>query len=188
VLVSTSEPPPPPEPNRVDLNAGAVLNIVLSEDLSSEKNVSGDLFTASLGSPLVIDGFVIADRGARVEGRVVDARRSGKVKGAAALVLELSNLETADGQIIPIQTDPFTKHARRGHRKDAAKIGTAASIGAIIGAAVSGGSGAAIGAAIGGGAATGGVLLTRGAPADLPAESRLPFRVSRTVTITERIY
>jgi hypothetical protein len=188
VLASNAVVPPPPEPNRVTIAGGTILNVRLSEDLSSETNVAGDLFSASLDLPLIVDGFIIAERGARVMGHVVGTQRSGKVKGSAVLILQLTGLETADGQTIEIQTETFTKAARSQRGKDIAKVGAAASIGAAIGAAVGGGSGAAIGAAIGGAAGTGGILLTKGAPAALPVETRIPFRLNTPVEVVERIY
>ena len=60
----------------------------------------GDTFTATLDKELVVDGFVIAERGARVEGRVVSSDRGGKVKGVAVLSVELTRLRTSDGQSV----------------------------------------------------------------------------------------
>ncbi len=170
------------------LAPGTLVTVRLAEDLSTEKNLAGDLFSATLDQPLVVDGLVIAERGSRVDGRVVEAQRSGKIKGVAVLALELTRLETSDGQRVAITTDTFTKEAGSEKMKDAAKIGAAASIGAAIGAIAGGGRGAAIGGAIGGAAGTGGVLATRGAPAELPAETRISFRVNAPVIITERLH
>ena len=179
--------PPPPEPNRVTLAAGTVLTVILDESLSSAVNETGDTFSASLDQPLIVDGFIIAERGARIEGRVTDSQRSGRVKGTATLALQLTRLATTDGQNVSIVTDPFQKQAEKRIGQDAAKIGAAAGIGAAIGAIAGGGKGAAIGAAIGGGSGAGGVLVTRGREAELPAETRIPFRLSQPVTLTERI-
>jgi hypothetical protein len=65
-------PPPgpggtPPEPHKVTLNAGLLLPVRLVDGLSSERNAPGDAFLATLDKELVVDGFVIAERGARVE-------------------------------------------------------------------------------------------------------------------------
>ncbi|MCX6635926.1 MAG: hypothetical protein NT090_12725 [Acidobacteria bacterium] len=82
------EPPPPPQPRKVTLSAGTLLPVRLGETLTSEKNKDGDAFTATLDRPLVIDGFVVAERGARLEGRVVEADRAGKVRGVSHLAIE----------------------------------------------------------------------------------------------------
>lgn len=177
--------PPAPEPNKVTLNAGMLIPVRLVDGLSSERNVPGDFFTATLDRELVVDGFVIAERGARVEGRVVASDRGGKVQGVAALAVALTRLHLSDGQTISIQTDSFERHAAATHQQDAEKVGAGAAIGAVIGAIAGGGKGAAVGAGVGGGAGAGGVLLTRGQPATLP-ETRISFRLKNQVTVTER--
>jgi hypothetical protein len=158
----------------------------LVEGLSSDRNQPGDTFSATLDTPLVVDGFVIAERGARVEGRVVDSAKAGRVKGTSSLGVVLTRLHTSDGQHIAIKTDTFTRQGAQSRGSDAAKVGGAAAVGAIIGAIAGGGKGAAIGAGAGGAAGTGGVLLTRGKPAVLPSETHLNFRLSEPVTLTER--
>ena len=50
------------------LNAGTMIPVRLVDGLTSERNLPGDSFTATLDKELVVDGFVIAERGARVEG------------------------------------------------------------------------------------------------------------------------
>ena len=79
------------------------------------------------------------------------------------------------------------KHTAAQKKKDAAKVGAAAGIGAAIGAIAGGGKGAGIGAVIGGAAGTGGVMATRGGPAQIPAETRMSFRLRDPITLTERI-
>lgn len=180
-------PPPPPKPNTVTLPAGTLVNVRLQERLSSEQNQAGDTFFATVDQPVVIDGFIIADRGARVEGRVTELERSGKVKGLARLVLELTKLNTSDGQKVNIRTASFERKAESSGKSDAAKVGIGAAIGAAIGAIAGGGKGAAAGAGAGGAAGAGGVLLTRGKPAELAVETRLSFRLAEPVTLTERL-
>jgi hypothetical protein len=171
----------------VTLTAGTLLPVRLGETLSSEKNKDGDTFTATLDRPLVIDGFVVAERGARLEGRVIEVDRAGRVRGVAHLGIALVSLTTADGQRIPLRTEPFRKDGAKETGRDAAKIGAGAAIGAAIGAIAGGGRGAAIGAGVGGAAGTGTVMATRGKAAELPVETRISFRVNESVTITEKL-
>jgi hypothetical protein len=147
--------------------------------------MSGDTFVATLDKELVADGFVIAERGARVEGRVVASDPGSKVKGGASLAVELTRIHTSDGQNVAIQTESFDRHVEPSRRQDAEKIGAGAAIGAVIGAIGGGGKGAAIGAGAGGGIGAGAVVLTR-EPARLPSEMRLSFRLRTSVTLTER--
>jgi hypothetical protein len=170
----------------VTLNPGVLIPVRLVDGLSTERNLGGDTFTATLDRELVVDGFVIAERGARVDGRVVNADRAGKVKGTAMMAIELTRIRTSDGQTVPIQTEWFERRAEVSHENDAAKVGGAAAVGAIIGAIAGGGKGAAIGAGVGGGAGAGDVLLTRGKPVTFPSETRISFRLKAPVTITEQ--
>ena len=189
---NATPPPPgpegtPPEPHKVTLNAGMLLPVRLVDGLSSERNAPGDAFLATLDKELVVDGFVIAERGARVEGRVVASDPGGKVKGVAGIAVELTRLRTSDGQNVAIRTDSFERHAEPDRGGDVEKVAVGAVIGAAIGAAAGGGKGAAIGAGVGGGAGTGDVMLTRGKPATLPSETRISFRLRAPLTLTERL-
>jgi hypothetical protein len=147
----------------------------------------GDTFLATLTQPLVVDGWVIAERGSRLEGRVVDTEQAGRVKGVAHLRISIVRLATSDGQYIRIRTEPFVKDGPTSTGTDAAKIGAGAAIGAIVGAIAGGAKGAAIGAGAGGAAGAGDVLLTRGKPAEIKVETRVSFRVIDSVTITEKL-
>jgi hypothetical protein len=181
------EPPPAPKPRTVTVPAGTLLSVRVAETLSSDKNQPGDTFSATLDQPLVVDGLVLAERGARAQGRVVATEKAGRVKGLSHLSIQLTHLTTSDGQRVALQTEPFEKAGPATKGGDAAKIGAAAGIGAAIGAIAGGGKGAAIGAAAGGAAGTGGVLATRGKPAEIPVETRISFRLREGVNLTERV-
>jgi hypothetical protein len=171
----------------VTLAAGTLLLVRIGETLSSTRNQAGDTFLATLTQPLVVDGWVIAERGARVEGRVLDATQAGRAKGASHIEISIVRLATSDGQYVRVRTEPFVKAGASSTGTDAAKIGAGAAIGAIIGAIAGGGKGAAIGAGAGGAAGAGDVLLTRGKPVEIPVETRVSFKVLDSITITERL-
>ena len=177
---------PPAAPSQATLNAGMLIPVRLIDGLSSERNNPGDAFTGSLDQPLVANGLVIAERGARVEGQVASSDRGGRVKGVASISVLLTRIHLSDGQTISVSTDSFERQAESSKKTDATKVGAGAAIGAVIGAIAGGGKGAAIGAGVGGGAGAGDVLLTRGKPATLPSETRISFRLSQPVAVTER--
>lgn len=179
-------PPPPPPPRQVTVTAGTLIPARTVEGLSSDRNQAGDGFTATLDAPLVVNGLVIAERGAHLEGKVVQADKAGRVKGVSDLSIELTQLTTSDGQRIPIETESFIKHGQTSKGEDAAKVGGGAALGAIIGAIAGGGKGAAIGTAVGGAAGAGGVAATRGKAVNIAPETRISFRLRSAVTITER--
>src|ERR1022692_2970563 len=129
--VESEEPPAPQPAPSVTLQGGMTLQVRLGESLSSEHNQAGDTFTATLDAPLSAGGFVIAERGARVEGRVVEAQKSGHVKGKATLALELTNLNTSDGQHVAIKTETL--------RKQGTTMATGDQVGVVAAAAGGGG-------------------------------------------------
>jgi hypothetical protein len=174
-------------PQTVTIPAGTLLSVRVDQKLSTETNQTGDSFRATLDQPLVVDGFVIAERGARVEGRVVEADPGGRVKGLSRISLELVRLNSADGQRLRLQTESFAKEGQNEKKRDVAKVGAAAGIGAAIGAIAGGGKGAALGAVLGGAAGTGGVMATRGAAAEIPAETRMTFRLREAIGVTEKL-
>jgi hypothetical protein len=179
--------PEPVVPHTVTLTSGTGLPVRIGESLSTNRNQPGDTFLATLDQPLVADGFVIAERGARLEGRVVAVERPGKVQGLARIEIELTKLTTSDGQRLRIHTASWSKQAQQSHGTDAAKIAGGAAIGAAIGAMAGGGKGAAIGAGAGGAAGTADVMLTRGKDAGIPVETRVTFRLEDPITLTERL-
>lgn len=175
------------QPHVVTLDSGTNLIVRLGENLSTKSNYTGDTFRATLDAPIIRDGFIIADKGSKVLGRIMNAEPAGRVHGVADLSLALTEINTTDGQRVRIQSSIYDKRGPTTTGEDAAKIGGGAVLGAIIGAVAGGGRGAAIGAGAGGAAGTGAVLATHGKPAVLPTETRLTFQLTAPVTITEKL-
>jgi hypothetical protein len=154
--------------------------------ISTKTAKSGERFVATLDEPLASGDWVVAKKGAKVEGRIVESDPGGRVKGVASLTVQLVSLTTDDGQTVELDTSNVVREAKTTKKKDAAKIGIGAGAGAAIGAIAGGGKGAAVGAAAGSAAGTGLVLATRGDPAVIPAESALSFQLSAPVKITAK--
>ncbi|MDQ3011198.1 MAG: hypothetical protein M3X11_10915 [Acidobacteriota bacterium] len=185
--VAYNPPPPPPAPPRVyTINSGTPLSVWTTSSISTKTAKAGDRFTATLANSIVDGNWVIAKKGATVEGTVTDADPGGKVKGLASLSLRLDRLTLADGRSVSLATSRLTREAKSTKKKDAVKVGIGAGIGAAIGAIAGGGKGAAIGAGAGGAAGGGYVLGTRGDPAVIPGESQLSFRLTSPVKVTKR--
>ena len=175
-----AEPAAPPS---LTIKAGTYVTVRVNQFLSSDRNQAGDAFSGTLVRPIVVDGFVVAQTGQTVGGRVAEAQKAGRVSGVSRLGLQLTDLSLVDGQQLPIQSQLITRNGRTSEGRDAAAIAGTTGLGAAVGAAADWGRGAAIGA--GAGAAVGilGVLLTRGQPTIVGPESVLTFRVDAPVTV-----
>ena len=175
----------PPKPPRRDvvIAEGTRIKVRTTGALSTKTHQAGDTFVANLEEPLLESGRVIASKGARVEGRITEADKGGRVKGRARLEIALTRIHTSDGQALEISTNTVAREAQGSKKEDAAKIGIGSGVGAAIGAIAGGGKGAAIGAATGAGAGTGVVLATRGDAATFPSETVVSFELRSPVTV-----
>jgi hypothetical protein len=163
------------------LNAGQVLTVRTTREISTKTAKTGEVFSAILEEPITVDGWVVAATGAKVDGRVVEVDKGGRIKGKASLSIELTALTLADGRKVELVTSPVSNEAGSSKKKDAAKIGIGAGAGAAVGAIAGGGTGAAVGAIIGGGAGA----AMRGEAADIPAETLIGFELRSPLTIQE---
>jgi len=161
-----------------------VITIRTTRELSTKSAKPGDAFSAILDEPITAGSWVVAAGGGKVDGRVVEADKGGRVKGKANLSIELTSLTLADGRKIDVVTSPVNNEAAAAKGKNAAKVGIAAGTGAAIGAIAGGGKGAAIGAAAGAGVGT----LMRGESAEIPAESVIGFELRSPITIEEKLH
>jgi hypothetical protein len=152
------------------------------DPIGTDTSQIGDTFSATLASPIVVDGKVVAEKGDRVTGEVRNIEEPGRVKGRAQLELVLTTLTTSNHQY-KISTAPFTAVAEDSKGRDAGIIAGGAGVGAIIGGITGGKKGAAIGAVIGGGSGTGAVLATRGKNVKIEPETRVNFVLSRDIDL-----
>ena len=74
------------------LPAGTLLTVQLDQSLSAAKVHPGDAFTASLASPLVVNGATVLERGAEVTG-LVQAAQSRRGSGYVQLTLSAITVE-----------------------------------------------------------------------------------------------
>jgi hypothetical protein len=177
---------PPPNaglPVHLTIPAGKFINVRIDQVLSTSHNQAGDLFSATVIDPIVIDGLVVVQRGQHVAGQVTLSDKGGRVSGVARLGLQLTELTAVDGQQLPVRTQFISRNAPSTAGRDAGVIAGSTALGAAVGAAAAWGTGAAIGAGAGAALGIAGVLLTRGAPAVVYPETPLTFRVEQAVDV-----
>ncbi len=170
-----------------------ILALELLTPLSTDASQRGDRVEARVIEPQQYAGYI-------VDGRVSQVRRPGKVKGVAELQLSFETIRSVDNRTAPLHAElieivPLVQadqpevdseggvKGRDSTKDDAAKVGAASGVGAIIGAIAGGGKGAAIGAIIGGGAGTAGVMTQRGKDIRLERGQHLKIRTSADTSV-----
>lgn len=171
-------------PSELMVPNGTFVTVRIDQELSSNRNLAGDTFSGTLVKPIVVDGFVVAQRGQTIAGRVVESVKSGRASGTARLDIELTELTLVDGQQLRFKSQLANVAAPGSKGRDAGAVAATTGVGALAGAAADDGRGAGIGAAAGAAVGIIGVLLTRGHASMIEPESVLTFRVEAPVAIS----
>jgi len=166
----------------VTIPEGTVLTVRLSNAVGSKISHSGDAFTATVESPVMVGDKEVIPKGADAAGIVTDAAPLGRFKGGAKLALTLNSV-TIHGAKHDIQTEGVAESAKGKGKRTATMVGGGAGAGALIGALAGGGKGAAIGAVVGAGAGTAGAAFTGNKDIVLPAETSLSFKLKQPLEV-----
>lgn len=154
--------------------SGTQVQVRLGQTISSEKARSGDTWSGTLASDLLIGGNAggntVGRRGDPVQGRVADAKASGRLEGTAVLELQLTSI---NGN--PVNSETLNSQGGNHKGRNSKAIGGTAVAGAIIGALAGGGKGAAIGAGAGGAAGAAGAASGGKKDVRYPVETVLTF-------------
>jgi hypothetical protein len=161
------------------------IHVRLDQGLASNQNRPGDHFTATVSQPIVLDNKTVVPAGAEVDGVVVDAERSGRLKGRARLNLALDAVNV-NGTEYPIRTASAVRVGGKHKNRNIALIAGGGGGGALIGALAGGGKGALIGGPIGAGAGTAVAFFTGKKDIHLRPETPLSFRLAEPVTINAK--
>ena len=186
--VTPVEPAPEARPVRPEpveslrLGEGTELKLRLETALSSATSREGDPVTARVESATDDGGRITLPGGTVLKGRVVEVKRSGRVKGRALVAVDFDRI-VVRGRTSELEASPISAEAPDDHGRDAKIVGGAAAAGAIIGAIKDGGEGFAKGAILGGAAGTGAVLVTRGKDIEIPAGSQWTVRLKDAVRL-----
>jgi hypothetical protein len=166
----------------VTIPSGALLRVRIDRGLDSNHIQPGAQFTGIVLSDVAADGAIAIPRGASVQGVVVDAKKSGALKGRGELSLQISSVTLA-GTVYPLNTELWQAASRdKTARTVNSAIGLGA-LGAILGGIAGGGAGAAIGAGVGGAAGVAGSAASPSGRVIIPPEAVLNFRMAQPAIV-----
>lgn len=164
-------------PEMTTIPAGTKIPVALKHAISTKSAREGDPVYAQTTFPLAIDGKIIIPAGTYVQGKIMNVKRPGRVKGRGELMMHLTSLIFPSGYTVPLpgaldqipgqensrmKGDEGTVQSEGSKGKDAKTVANTTWPGAAIGGAAGGGKGALIGAGAGSAAGLAAVLLTRG--------------------------
>jgi hypothetical protein len=163
------------------------LTIRLEESLSTERNRTGDRFFGTVDSPVVINGLVLADRGATVSGQITRIKRARLLGGKSDLSLILTEITISDGQGVRVETTPWEEKSAHNSIVETPRIAARAALGAVAGALSGSAKGTGVVSANDAGTGPGTRIPANNRNVVLTTERRLTFQLARPVIITERL-
>ncbi len=174
--------PVQPRATEMVLPEGTELHLVLEQPLSSVTSHAGDPVTARVERALSEDGRIVLPGGTVLQGRVTDARSSGRVSGRARVTVDFDRI-VVRGLTHELDASPIVAEAPSESGRDAKIVGGSAAAGAILGAIADGSKGAVRGAVVGAGAGGAAVLIGKGREIEMPSGSRWTVRVRNAVRL-----
>ena len=169
--------PPPAQPKSAtaakagtvaEIPAGTKLLIKTTGPISTAQNGKGSTVEAVLETDLKVNGVVVAPKGSKVYGTVVESI-GGRRIGLQRIMINFDRL-VIDGQPVPVNTG--TVGAEGGRGAAAKMVGAGALIGAAAGDA---GKGAAVGAGL--------ALLAGGRHIQIPAGTKIELKLMEPVKL-----
>jgi len=164
--------------------AGTPITVRLQEGLSSASAVPGQHFDAVIDQPIVVHDKVVVPAGTPAVGRVVVARRSGRLSHPGVLGLTLDSV-TVGKENVRLATSSVVVRGGSHKKRNWGFIGGGTGGGAIIGALAAGGKGALIGSGIGAAAGTTTAFITGKKDVGFGVERRLRFRLDHDVNVSD---
>jgi hypothetical protein len=179
---STPEQAPPPRPVSLTIPAGTDVQVRMIDSIDTGKNTTGQVFQASLNTPLIAHDRVAVPAGTPAAVLLESSKGAGRIKGSSEVQLRLVGIEYK-GRRYEVNSAPFQQQGKGRGKQTAVRTGVGAAAGALIGGLAGGGKGAAIGSAVGGGAGFGLNAFTHGQQVKIPSETVLTFQLQAPLTI-----
>jgi hypothetical protein len=164
---------------------GTVLRVRIDRTVGTKYDHAGERFTATLNTPVIVDGREAIPRGTSFAGHLTDAAHSGRLKGRAVIGLTLDSF-TLDNETYQIDTGSDVRRSTGHKKRNFLFMGGGAGGGAAIGAVAGGGAGALIGAGAGAAAGVTTAFFTGKKNISIPAETLLTFRLRQAVDVSEQ--
>lgn len=184
--------------SKIEIPSGTHIPLVLHNSISTRSAQPGDPVYFETSFPVMLNGKIIVPAGSWVSGEVTEAKRPGRVKGRAELMIRLTTLILPNAYVVSLTASPSNAGTggnettnREGKvvgdtdkASDAGTVMKTTAAGAGIGAlAGQSAKGAGIGAGAGAAVGLAAVLLTRGPEAELPRGTTLDAVLDHSIRL-----
>jgi hypothetical protein len=180
---SSAVPTRPP----VILPAGTEIVVLTNQNIDSKTATEGQVFSADVAEDVAdSSGQVVIPKGSPAE-LIIRKASAGNVTGGSELSLDLQSVKVASHRYI-VSSEDMQQQGNQGigaNKRTAAMVGGGAALGTLVGAVAGGGKGAAIGVLAGAAAGTGVEVLTKGKSVQVPAESKLRFKLDQPLRLDQ---
>jgi hypothetical protein len=174
-----------PGRNPVTLPAGTEIEVLANQNIDSKTANEGQVYSADVARDVLNSaGQVVIPKGSPAE-LVIRRVSGGNITGGSEMTLDLQSVKVGGHRYL-VDTQDLQQKGTPGigaNKRTGEMVGGGAVLGTLIGAVAGGGKGAAIGAISGAAAGTGAEVLTRGKTVQVPAESKLRFRLDQPLVL-----
>lgn len=175
--------------------AGTAFHCRLTSTLSTKLNYQGDLFTATISEPLLVNGREVIPVGATLEGRISWMTRPGRVRGVGEMRLSPERITLPEGRSFAVSALLLSAYGAEGAKvagdegivkgpssrlKTFEEVGGLAAGGGIVGLIFSH---PIVGMAFGGAAGFVDRARRRGQDLNLPQGTQLNYQLTRELVI-----
>ena len=181
---------------QIEVPTGTHIPLVLHNAISTRSARVGDPVYFETLFPVMVGGHVVIPAGSYVSGEITEAKRAGRVKGRAEMMIKLTTMILPNAYMVNLNAAPSGAGTGGGESvdkegkvigdtdkaSDAGTVVRTTATGAGIGAiAARSGKGAGIGAGVGAAAGLAAVLLSRGPDAEMPRGTTLEAVLDRPI-------
>jgi len=97
--------------------AGTKFNIIIANQLATNRSFKGSTFSANLAADLKVDTIVVSPKNSLVIGKIVESKR-GQGLGDAKLSIQINEI-TVNKELVPVVTEPIIVKGERKRNAEA---------------------------------------------------------------------
>jgi hypothetical protein len=130
----------PAEGERVTLPPDTIISVRIADEINSNKNHTGDIFTGIVDPSVLVHNQVVIPRGTEAHVRMAEDKKGGHIHGKAQVRLELVSL-VVNGRRLGVESDPEVRRQGamsakvKAEEKSGEHLGSAASVAGPAGSA-----------------------------------------------------